>query len=90
VKPPSAELWFFCLQRNEQGDENVLVDLALQALEMLANITKAPSQSEGELGQALTNGELPHAQACVLYIVRVGVIEQLGEQGQVWGPYLET
>eukprot|EP00884_Botryococcus_braunii_P001693 jgi/Botrbrau1/11524/Bobra.0393s0003.2 len=69
-------------QRGDQGDENVLVDLALQALEMLGNIQKGQGPPDGELGQAISNGELPHAQACILYILRVGVIEQLGEQGQ--------
>lgn len=68
------------------GDEKDLVGLALQALEMLGNIQTVQGHSDGELGQVFSKGELPHAQACILYILRVGIIEQLGEQGQVRGP----
>lgn len=41
------------------------------------------SSAEAELGQGLASGEAPAATAAVLAILRVGVIEQLGEGGQV-------
>ena len=41
------------------------------------------SSGEAELGQGLASGEAPAATAAVLAILRVGVIEQLGEGGQV-------
>jgi hypothetical protein len=72
-----------------KGDEAVLVDLAVSAIEMLAQVSGAPdraaasSGTDGDLGQGLSSGELPAAQASVLYVLRVGVIEQLGEGGQV-------
>ena len=76
-------------KRNAAGDD-ALVNLAAKALEMLASIgpvqgAPALSAEEGEpdLGAFLTSGEMPHAQACVLYILRTGVIEGLGETGQV-------
>lgn len=37
---------------------------------------------ETELGAGISGGELPHAQACVLYILRTGIVEQLSETGQ--------
>ena len=41
------------------------------------------SNGEAELGQGLASGELPAAQASVLYMLRAGVIEALSEAGQV-------
>ena len=67
------------------GDEGVLVDLAVKTIEMLANV-KTPSDkgaAEGDVGAGLSCGELPMAQATVLCILRVGVVERLGEIGQV-------
>lgn len=64
------------------------MNLAASALEMLGSvpIAAAPGEeSEPELGRALSKGEQPHPQACVLYILRVGVIDRLGEAGQVSG-----
>ena len=75
------------MQKEEAASETGLVDLAVRALEMLAQVGAspgaAPEEGEPELGWGLASGEMPHVQACVLYILRVGVIEQLGEQGQV-------
>jgi hypothetical protein len=70
------------------GDDEVLVELAARALEVLGSFPggggSGPSEEgEPELGCSLSRGEMPHAQACVLYILRVGVIECLGEAGQV-------
>ena len=36
-----------------------------------------------ELGAGLASGEMPQPQACVLYILRIGVVERLGELSQV-------
>ncbi len=38
---------------------------------------------DGELGAGLAHDESPHAQACALYVVRVAVVQQLGEAGQL-------
>lgn len=79
------------LQSEDAADEEAVVGLAARALEMLASVataataaTAVPAEDgEPELGSFLAGGEMPHAQACVLYILRVGVIERLGETGQV-------
>ncbi len=68
------------------------MNLAGKAIEVLAQVgngagDKAPpanTGAEGDAGQGLGSGELPAAQATVLYVLRVGVIEQMGETGQVW------
>ena len=80
------------LQAEHPGDDEMLVNLAVSALEMLGSITSvaAPGEeSEAELGRPLSKGEQPHPQACVLYILRVGVIDRLGESGQVSMPVLD-
>lgn len=75
------------LQESGEGDSE-LVEVAATALEMLAAVSArmppaAAVDGEPELGAALSSGEIPTAQACVLYAVRVGVIDRLGEAGQV-------
>jgi len=47
-----------------------------------AAANSAPRPAEQEIGAGVASGELPHAQACVLYLLRIGVIEQLSEAGQ--------
>ena len=58
----------------------------MQGVETLAPIAaaanSAPRPAEQEIGTGVASGELPHAQACVLYLLRIGVIEQLSEAGQ--------
>ncbi len=54
-----------------------------QLVDMLGMITTKPAVgSEAELGAGIAGGELPHAQACVLYVLRTSVVEQLSETGQ--------
>ena len=51
----------------------------------LAGSTPEPQGKSGglsDLGIGTAHGERPHAQACVLYIMRSAVVEQLGESGQ--------
>jgi hypothetical protein len=75
----------------KKGDEGELVNLAGKAIEVLAQVgntagdrqSQANSGAEADAGQGLGSGELPAAQATVLYVLRVGVIEQMGETGQV-------
>ena len=77
------------MQKENPSDDEGLVNLAVNALEMLASIGgsvpngAAAEEGEPELGRFLSSGEVPHAQACVLYVLRVGIIERLGEAGQV-------
>ena len=78
------------MQSDAPLDDNVVVNLALKAVEMLASCgghAHAPSAAaaaaaEGNLGAGISGGELPHVQASVLYVLRVGVIEQMSESGQ--------
>ena len=53
----------------------------VQLVELVGTIKSAPV-AEQDLGAGIAGGELPHAQACVLYIIRTGVVEQLSEIGQ--------
>ena len=57
-----------------------------QAVETLAPVAAAakgaPAPVEHEIGAGISSGEMPHAQACTLYLLRIGVIEQLSEAGQ--------
>ena len=46
------------------------------------NPEKGPPGPDHGLGTSISNGERPYAQACTLYIVRAGIVEQLGEFGQ--------
>ena len=63
----------------------MLVDLAIKAIQMLAAVKPAADRgtSDGDSGAGLSCGELPMAQATVLCILRVGIIERLSETGQV-------
>ena len=70
------------------GEEGELVDLAIKTVEMLAAVKPAADKGGGdaEVGAGLSGGELPMAQATVLCILRVGIIERLGETGQARPP----
>lgn len=46
------------------------------------NPEKGPPGPDYGLGTSISSGERPYAQACTLYIVRAGIVEQLGEFGQ--------
>ena len=72
-----------CMQSD--GDEGVLVDLAIKAIEMLAAVKPGADRAamDGDSGAGLSCGELPMAQATILCILRVGIIERLSETGQV-------
>lgn len=48
---------------------------------VLAVRNVAPT-AEQEIGAGVASGEMPHAQACVLYMLQIGVIEQLSESAQ--------
>ena len=43
----------------------------------------AGGAGDAELGAGIASGEMPQPQACMLYILRVGVVERLGELSQV-------
>ncbi|CAL8466413.1 g5949 [Coccomyxa elongata] len=86
-----SQAWLAYLTHvQKKGDEGALVDLAVKAIEMLAQLgnaatdraASASSGAEADAGQGLGSGEVPAAQAAVLYVLRVGVIEQMGETGQ--------
>ena len=73
-------------------DEKAFIPAALKPLQALSlasslagNAPEPPAfgaGSVGDLGIGYAHGERPFAQACVLYIMRSSVIEQLGETGQ--------
>ncbi|KAK9865210.1 hypothetical protein WJX84_003181 [Apatococcus fuscideae] len=88
-----AQTWLVyisALQADAPMDDNIIVSIALKAVEMLASCgghghapsAAAAAAAEGNLGAGISGGELPHVQASVLYVLRVGVIEQLSENGQ--------
>lgn len=88
-----AQAWVFYLAAARfacGADEAAFIQPALKPLEALrvACIAakscpeKGPSGHDVELGMGIGGGERPHAQSCVLYIMRAGAIEQLGESGQ--------
>ena len=57
------------------------MDLAIKTVEMLAAVKPAADRggADADVGAGLSRGELPMAQATVLCILRVGIIERLGE-----------
>ena len=75
------------------------MDLAVRAVETLAVVSSAAAAAAGgpagsgaasagdaadaDIGATVSGGEMPAAQAAVLYVLRIGVIERLGEPGQV-------
>lgn len=46
------------------------------------NIERGPFGPDLGLGASISSGERPFSQACVTYIIRCGIIEQMGEHGQ--------
>jgi hypothetical protein len=88
-----AQAWVFHLAAARfacGADEAAFIEPALKPLEALrvaclaakSYPEKGPSGHDIELGMGIGGGERPHAQACILYIMRAGAIEQLGESGQ--------
>lgn len=81
------------LQAKAGADEQQLISFTNRLLEALSTASTASlavrSGSAGsgpgdpDIGSALASGELPHAEASVIYVLRVAVIEQLSEAGQV-------
>lgn len=78
------------MQAKYSADEPFLIDAAAKLVELLASVggTKAGAAAAdsgcgpgNDLGPE--QGEMPHAQAAVLYVLRVAVMEQLSETGQV-------
>ncbi|KAA6419849.1 MAG: hypothetical protein FRX49_10212, partial [Trebouxia sp. A1-2] len=78
------------MQAKYSADEPFLIDTAAKLIELLASLgsTRASGVAVSDSGSAPGNdlgpgqGEMPHAQAAVLYVIRVGVMEQLSETGQ--------
>ena len=88
-----AQAWVFHLTATRLAcgvDEAAFIEPAMKPIEAMKaacvaaeySPEKGPSGGETELGMGIGGGERPHAQACLLYIMRAGVIEQLGESGQ--------
>ncbi|KAF5832868.1 hypothetical protein DUNSADRAFT_11088 [Dunaliella salina] len=75
----------------KEGD-SVLVEVAVQVVQLCDAAAAAKAQSDARalagvppevhLGEAYASGELPHIQACALYILRSAVIEALTESSQ--------
>ncbi|GMH38796.1 hypothetical protein BSKO_06694 [Bryopsis sp. KO-2023] len=71
-------------------DENDIVEIALQIVGTLAAASGAYNEAKAkglledqiELGSGLSSGELPVAQAAVLYVLRVGILRRLSETSQ--------
>ena len=88
-----AQAWIAYLasmQANYKADEQFLINAAATLIELLAAVSTGKAVAGiADSGTAHGNelaesqAELPHAQAAVLYIIRVAVMEQLSETGQV-------
>lgn len=88
-----AQAWIAYLasmQAKYNADEPFLIDSAAKLIELLASVGNSKvAAAAADSGSAPGNdlgpgeGELPHAQAAVLYVIRVAVMEQLSETGQV-------
>ena len=89
-----AQAWIAYLasmQAKYGADEPFLINTAAKLVELLASLgsSRASGVAVSDSGSAPGNdlgpgqGEMPHAQAAVLYVIRVGVMEQLSETGQV-------
>ena len=88
-----AQAWIAYLasmQANYKADEQFLVNAAATLIELLAAVSTGKAVAGvADSGTAVGNelaesqGELPHAQAAVLYIIRVAIMDQLSETGQV-------
>eukprot|EP00803_Ostreobium_quekettii_P010737 evm.model.scf_1340.1 EVM.evm.TU.scf_1340.1 scf_1340:1414-16767(-) len=70
-------------------EESDLVELSIRVVTMLSTVASTHLDAkrrgqlnvQAELGHGLSTGELPVPQACVLYILRVGVFRRLSETG---------
>lgn len=89
-----AQAWIAYLasmQAKYNADEPFLISTAAKLIELLASLgsSKTSGGAAPDSGSApgndlgLSQGEMPHAQAAVLYVIRVSVMEQLSETGQV-------
>ena len=89
----SAQAWIAYLasmQAKYSADEPMLINAAAKLIELLASVESSKGSAvAADSGSAPGNdlgpgeGEMPHAQAAVLYVIRVAVMEQLSETGQV-------
>ncbi len=87
-----AQAWIAYLasmQAKYSADEPFLINTAAKLIELLASVGGSKASSAApDSGSAPGNdlgpgqGEMPHAQAAVLYVIRVGIMEQLSETGQ--------
>ena len=78
------------MQSHYGADEQFLINTAAMLIELVATASSGKAvagvmDSGTAPGNELaeTEGELPHAQAAVLYIIRVANMDQLSETGQV-------
>ena len=87
-----AQAWvaYLASMRAKYGaDEPFLINTAAKLIELLGSLSSRASSVAPDSGSAPGNdlgpgqGEMPHAQATVLYVIRVAVMEQLSETGQV-------
>ena len=88
-----AQAWIAYLasmQSKYAADEPFLINAAAKMIELLASLGGGKGiVASADSGSAPGNdlgpgqGETPHAQATVLYVIRVAVMEQLSETGQV-------
>ena len=87
-----AQAWIAYLasmQAKYGADESFLINTAAKLIELLGSLSSRAGSAAPDTGSAPGNdlgpgqGEMPHAQATVLYVIRVAVMEQLSETGQV-------
>lgn len=56
--------------------------VSLKIAGMTSSVERGPLGPEVGLGASISTGDRPFSQACVTFIVRCGIIEHMGDQGQ--------
>ena len=83
-----AYLHAYRRRHSEDIDETIFIDEGIKPLAALGLAANAGASErpygtgDAELGTSLSAGDRPYAQACIIYILRAGVIEVLGEAAQ--------
>lgn len=76
------------LKGSEGFDDAILLHLvkgplvSLRVAGMTSSVERGPLGPDVGLGAPISTGERPFSQACVAFIVKCGIIEQMGDQGK--------
>lgn len=78
------------MKYNKDVDEEGLITIAIDFVSVLLKVSpvnqeyssKSILDTSNELGHDLATGEMPLAQAAIIYALRIGVFRNLSESGQ--------